>query len=50
MSNKTNNKKEENIESLYGKECTLSKEDFLKEYNIDMNGLSSIEAEKRLQQ
>ena len=35
------NKKEElSINKLYGKECTLSKEDFFKEYNVNINGLS----------
>ena len=45
----TNNKDEVNIQKLYGKEGTLPKEDFIKEYNINLNGLSSKEAEARLE-
>ena len=44
----TNNKEDVNIQLLYGKEGTLPKEEFLKEYNIDTNGLSSAEAKARL--
>ena len=42
-------KDEVNVQKLYGKESTLSKEEFIKEYNINVNGLSSEEAERRLQ-
>lgn len=42
-------KEEVNVQNLYGKESTLSKDDFIKEYNIDVNGLSSGEAKRRLQ-
>ena len=42
-------KNEENkILKMYGKECTLSKDDFVKTYNIDENGLSLEEASNRL--
>lgn len=45
-----NNAKDEvNINKLYGEDATLSKEEFLKKHNINQNGLSSTEAEKRLQ-
>ena len=44
----SNNKEEVNISKLYGKECTLNKEEFLKAFNINENGLSSKEAEERL--
>ncbi len=45
----TNSIKEEiNITQLYGKEATLSKEDFIKQYKIEKNGLSSEEANERL--
>ena len=44
-----NTKKETNVNKLYGQECTLSKEEFLKKYNINESGLSSVEAQKRLQ-
>ena len=43
------NKEDVNIQKLYGKEGTLAKEEFLKEYNIDINGLSTKEAESRLE-
>lgn len=47
MSN--NNVKEDvNVQSLYGKEATLSKEEFIKEYGININGLSSEQASERL--
>lgn len=42
-------KDEVNVQKLYGKESTLSKDDFIKEYNINVNGLSSAEASERLQ-
>ena len=32
-----------NIKKLYGRECTLEKEDFIKEYTINLNGLSNNE-------
>lgn len=44
-----NTKEEINVNKLYGQECTLSKEEFLKKYNINESGLSSVEAQKRLQ-
>ena len=49
MSNSKNNKDEVNINKLYGTEATLSKEDFIKTYHINPNGLSSEEASKRIQ-
>lgn len=39
-----NAKEDVNIEKLYGKESSLSKEDFLKSFNINENGLTSTEA------
>ena len=42
-------KEDVNIQKLYGKEGTLSKEEFIKEYKIDLNGLSSKEAQARLE-
>ena len=44
----TKNKDEVNIQKLYGKEGTLPKEEFIKEYNIDLNGLTSKEAQAKL--
>ena len=48
MSNKEN-KEDVNIQKLYGKEGTLPKEEFLKHYNIDINGLSEQEAKSRIE-
>ena len=48
MTNAKNPKDDVNVEKLYGKECTLSKEDFIKTYNISEKGLSSSEAENRI--
>lgn len=49
MPNAKNQKEEVNIEKLYGKECTLSKEDFIKTFNVNENGLSSSEAQSKIQ-
>ena len=49
MSNIQNNKDEVNIQKLYGEEGTISKEEFIKKYNIDINGLSTVEATSRLE-
>jgi len=43
-----NGKEELNIESLYGKECILPKEEFIKTYHIQETGLSSHESEEKL--
>lgn len=48
MSNEKNAKDEVNTRKLYGRECTLSKEDFIENYNIKLEGLSSNEAEEKL--
>ena len=48
MANVKKQKEEINIEKLYGKECILPKEDFIKNYHINANGLSSNEANERL--
>ncbi|OKZ78441.1 MAG: magnesium-translocating P-type ATPase [Clostridium sp. 27_14] len=42
-------KEDLNIQKLYGKECTLSKEDFFKEYHISENGLSEEQAASSLE-
>jgi len=44
----TNSKEEVNINKLYGKDATISKEDFIKKQNVKPEGLSSIEATNRL--
>lgn len=49
MLNKNDKKEDVNIQSLYGKEATLPKEEFLKNYDINIEGLSSNEASERLQ-
>ena len=45
----SNKKEEVNIQKLYGKESTLKKEDFIKYFNINVNGLSTEEAQNRLE-
>ena len=37
-----------NITQMYGNECTLSKEEFIKKYNININGLDDNSVEKNL--
>ena len=41
-------KEELNVQKSYGKECTLLKDDFLKQYNISETGLSSAQANEGL--
>ena len=41
-------KDEVDVQKLYGEQCTLAKEDFIKKYNVDLKGLTSNEAENRL--
>ena len=42
-------KKQENVAlKMYGKEATLSKDDFIKKYNVNENGLSSVKSDKLL--
>lgn len=36
------------VAKLYGKECTLNKEDFIKEYKINETGLSGLQVEENL--
>ncbi len=43
-------KEDLNIAKLYGKECTLSKEEFLNNYNINEGGLTSTQSENNLNQ
>lgn len=44
----TNLKEDVNINKLYGKAATLSKEEFIKEQNVSPEGLTNIEATNRL--
>ncbi len=46
---KEKSKETTDIKALYGKECTLPKEEFIKAFGINENGLTSAEAEARLQ-
>ncbi len=43
-----NQKEEVNIPKMYGKQCLSSKDDFIKLYNVNTNGLSNQEASNRL--
>ena len=43
-----NIKEEINIQEIYGKQCTLPKEIFIKDFNFNTNGLLSKEADERL--
>ena len=43
-------KEEVNIAKLYGKECTLNKEEFIKEYNVREEGLKQEEVLNRIKQ
>lgn len=40
-----NPKEDLNIKEIYGKQCVISKDDFIKQYNLNINGLSSQQAE-----
>ena len=45
----SNIKEEINIKNLYGKECTLTKDEFIQNYNVKPEtGLSSEEANEKL--
>ena len=44
-----NAKEEINVAKLYGKECILPKNDFIKNYNISEKGLSSNKAKENLE-
>lgn len=43
-----NSKEELNIKEMYGKQCVLLKDDFIKQYNFNSSGLSSQEAQDLL--
>ena len=43
-------KDELNIKEMYGNQCTLSKEDFITQYNFNVNGLSTQKAQELLMQ
>lgn len=46
----SNQKDEVNIKKLYGKECVLTKEEFLREYQLQEKGLSTNEALEKINQ
>ena len=41
-------KEEVNVSKMYGDECTLPKDEFIKKYNVSENGLSSKKAHEKL--
>lgn len=43
-----NTKEEVDISKMYEKECLLSKDEFIKDFEINENGLSSEEASAKL--
>ena len=45
----SNIKEEINIQKLYGEQCTLPKDEFIKKYNISEKGLSTEQAQKSLE-
>jgi magnesium-transporting ATPase (P-type) len=49
MIDSKNNKDEVTAKKLYGKPCTLSKEEFIKEYSINTNGLTSDQVREQIQ-
>ena len=46
----TQNKEDDDIKSLYGRACTLPKDDFIKQYGINENGLTTEQAQERLKE
>lgn len=43
-----NTKEEVDISKLYGEQCTLPKDKFIKNYNVNQNGLTNAEAQRRI--
>lgn len=44
----SNTKEEVDVSKLYGKQCTLSKDEFIKNFNVNPNGLTNAEAQRRI--
>lgn len=44
----SNTKEEVDISKLYGEQCTLPKDKFIKNYNVNQNGLTNAEAQRRI--
>ena len=44
------NVKKEDVDfyKMYGTECTLSKDEFIKKYNVNLDGLSEVEAKEKI--
>ena len=45
----TNEKDDIDIKDMYGKECTLKKDEFIKKYNVNINGLSTQKVKKNIE-
>ena len=49
MQNIQNTKKEEvDVQKVYGEQCTLTKEEFIKKYKVNTDGLSKNQAQNKL--
>lgn len=44
-----NTKEEVDVAKMYGEECTLPRDEFIKNYNVNPNGLSDTQATKRIE-
>ena len=44
----SNTKEEVDVSKLYGSQCTLKKEEFIKKYNVNQSGLTNAEAQRRI--
>lgn len=44
----SNTKEEVDVSKLYGKQCTLSKDEFIKNFNVNPNGLTNAEAQRKI--
>ena len=44
-----NAKEEVDVAKMYGEECTLSRDEFIKNYKVNPNGLSDTQATKRIE-
>lgn len=44
----SNTKEEVDVSKLYGNQCTLKKDEFMKNYNVNPNGLTNAEAQRRI--
>ena len=44
-----NTKEEVDVAKMYGEECTLPRDEFIKNYKVNPNGLSDTQATKRIE-